>query len=85
MTGNQYPAAYNLLTPAACRQARRLLGWSTVRLSAQGGVSTTTMRRIEAGMPVGLGMRKAVLIALLGAGIEFGSDVDGSAVRLRPM
>ena len=73
-----------LLTPTACLQARQLLGWSTVRLSGESGVSTTTLRKIETGSTVSASVLRAIRIALESVGIVFGcDDNDGLTVQLR--
>jgi transcriptional regulator with XRE-family HTH domain len=73
-----------LLTPAICLQARKLLGWSIVRLSAESGISTTTLRRIEAGSTVGVHVLGALRTTFEGAGIEFRcAGTDAAAVRLK--
>ena len=38
-----------VLTPDACREARRLLGWSARRLGSEAGVSTSAIEAFEAG------------------------------------
>jgi hypothetical protein len=73
------------LTPEQCRAARRLLGWSGVRLAALADVSPSTVHALEAGVPPRPGRcLDAIRAALEAAAVEFVAG-DGGApeVRLR--
>lgn len=85
------------MTPAQCKAARHLLGWSARRLAEAADVSHTTLLHFE-GSKADTGRRtvKAIRGALEAAGVEFmGRGTrdqarvrtieldDGSGVRLR--
>lgn len=59
------------LTPAHIRGARGLLNWSARELGERAGVSARTMRTLEAGRPVAIATREAVLAVLEGEGVAF--------------
>lgn len=69
------------MTPAQCRAARGLIGWSQQKLSESAEVGVVTVRQFEAGASE---PRRATLSALRraleAAGVEFDGD---SGVRLR--
>jgi DNA-binding transcriptional regulator YiaG len=68
------------MTPAQCRAARELLGWSPADLARAAGVSVIIVRNFEAGRVTGT--RLALILmkrALEGAGVRF---LTGSAVRM---
>jgi transcriptional regulator with XRE-family HTH domain len=72
------------MTPAQCRAARTLLGWTPADLAQAAGVSGITVRQFEDGKIEG--ERRALTMmqrALEGAGIQFSADngTDGG-VRL---
>jgi DNA-binding XRE family transcriptional regulator len=63
------------MTPAQCREARKLLNWSAADLARAAGVSVITVRQFEDGK-VQAGTRLAPTLmrrALEGGGILFGS------------
>jgi transcriptional regulator with XRE-family HTH domain len=72
------------MTPAQCRAARTLLGWTPADLAQAAGVSSITVRQFEDGKIEH--ERRALTMmqrALEGAGIQFSAD-DGTdgGVRL---
>lgn len=84
----QCGAAYRrpMMTPAQCRAARGLLGWSQQDLAAKAGVARSTVAEFEQGrlMP-----RRANMTAMREAmeleGVEFlDPDNGGPGVRFRP-
>ena len=74
-----------MVTPAQCRAARGLLGWSQQELARQAGVGIVTVHQLETGVSQ---PRRATLDvirrALESAGIEFiDENGGGPGVRLR--
>ena len=59
-----------ILSPAACRAARALLGWPVSRLVKEAGVSPNTLVRVEAGGEVARSSRAKLLAAFTAAGVE---------------
>jgi transcriptional regulator with XRE-family HTH domain len=73
-----YWADMSKLSPATCRAARALLGWTQPRLAAESGVSVAAIRNFERGsthsfMPRNL----AAVEAALETGVEFCVKADG--------
>ena len=69
-----------LVSPAQCRAARAVLGWSQDRLAEVAGVSRTMVTDFEKGSRVPLpATHKALQSALEAAGIEFVSPKNGRA------
>jgi len=69
------------MTPAQCRAARGLLGWTQQALSDAADVGVVTVRQFEAGASE---PRRATLAALRRALEDAGVEFDGeSGVRLR--
>lgn len=75
-----------MLIAAQIRAARLALRWSVQELSGRSGVSTSTIKRVEAGNGVpSISARNLALIqtALEAAGIEFiGSPDDAPGIRI---
>lgn len=75
------------LTSEQVRSARHALRWSVSELAHASGVSTSTIKRIEAesGVPKSYQPNiTAIRAALEAAGIEFiGSPEDGPGIRIR--
>lgn len=74
-----------LITPAQCREARRLLGLSRERLAAIAGISSVTVARFEdekrLSRPISVSTIRAALKAV---GVEFIAENGGRAgMRLR--
>ncbi len=73
-----------VVTPALCREARTLLGWSRYRLAPRCGLSHTSIRLFEIGArglhPDGLA---GIQRALEAAGIEFTYDTTPGVRLLR--
>jgi transcriptional regulator with XRE-family HTH domain len=74
-----------MVTPAQCRAARGLLGWSQHELARQAGVGIVTVHQLETGASQ---PRRATLEvirrALESAGVEFiDENGGGPGVRLR--
>jgi transcriptional regulator with XRE-family HTH domain len=67
---------------------RTLLGMTQPELAGRAGVSTPTIKRMEACAGPAVGMQNnvaAVRMALEAAGVEFiGRPADGAGVRLKP-
>jgi hypothetical protein len=69
------------LTPAQCRTARDLLGWTLLDLGYRARVSDATILTFEAARrPVGADKVEAIRRTLEAAGVAFAED---GAVRLR--
>jgi transcriptional regulator with XRE-family HTH domain len=75
------------LTGRQIAAARTLLGMSQPELAARAGVSTPTIKRMEASVGPAVGMLNnvaAVRAALEAAGVVFiGGPADGAGVRLK--
>lgn len=75
------------LTSEQMRSARHALRWTVAELARKSGVSTSTIKRIEAetGVPNSYQPNVAAIRAALeAAGIEFiGSPEDGPGIRIR--
>jgi transcriptional regulator with XRE-family HTH domain len=73
------------ITPAECKAARTLLGWSQVRLAGLSGVQNSAMSKFEMGVRQ-LGDPKVAAIrqALEAAGVEFTDDEDGVRLKDNP-
>ena len=75
-----------MLTGAQIRAARAALGWNAEKLAEASGVSSKTIRRIEASehMPSGTASTQLALQSCLeDAGIEFiGSPDDRPGIRI---
>jgi predicted transcriptional regulator len=74
-----------MITPAQCRAARGLIGWSQQELAKNAGVGTVAVHQLETGTSQ---PRRATLDvvkrALEAAGVEFIDENGGGAgVRLR--
>jgi transcriptional regulator with XRE-family HTH domain len=72
-----------MITPAQCRAARGLIGWSQQDLAEKSGVGIVTIHQLEAG--VGQPRRATLDVvkrALEGAGVEF-IDENGGGPGLR--
>ncbi len=75
--------AARLLTPAACRAARALLGWSIADLVREAGTSPNSVSRFErAGGPIRPATALKIVAAFHGAGVEI-TNGDGTGARLR--
>lgn len=74
--------ADNPLTARMCRRARQLLGWSTMRLGAEAGLSDVTVRNLEKGGVMQAHTLSAIRGAMEAAGIAF-TNADATGVRLR--
>ena len=71
------------LTPAQCRRARHLLGWSQVRLAAHSAASPTSIGRLESGaVPQDRRILSDIRAAFEAAGVEF-PERGNRRVRLR--
>jgi len=68
------------ITPAECKAARKLVGWSVLDLAHRGGAEPMALSRFEArqGM-LSLDTMTAIRSALEAAGVEF----PGGAPRIR--
>ena len=67
--------AVELMTPAQCRSARKLLDWTPEDLARAAGVSVITVRSFEAAKPMDdLGAPLLMRRALEGAGVRFEGD-----------
>lgn len=60
-----------MFSPALCRAARGLVGWSAEELAAAAKLGVATIWRFEGGSPARPSSVQAMLTALEGAGIEF--------------
>jgi transcriptional regulator with XRE-family HTH domain len=71
------------ITPAECKAARKLLGWSQARLAGQSGVQNSAMSKFEMGVRQ-LAEPKVAAIrqALEAAGVEFTNGAE-PGVKLR--
>lgn len=72
-----------MISPAQCRAARELVGWTQEHLAENAGVSLSALRNFEQGKtrPVAQNMN-AIVRALSGAGLEFiEEDEKGEGVR----
>lgn len=67
------------LTPARCRQARALLGWTVARLAAMAGLTAPTVLRFERGERVTPATAQGLHAAIEAAGVELVRD--GAGVR----
>lgn len=79
------PATRKLLTPAQCRAARALLGWTQAILADRAGVARRTIAHFEVGRRVLLvRTRREIAATLERAGIEFvwPMQTGGEGVRL---
>jgi transcriptional regulator with XRE-family HTH domain len=72
------------MTPAQCRAARGLLGWTQAHLAEMARVGLSTVRGFESGAktPV-LHNFEAIRSALTDAGIELLGDEAAPGVRIR--
>jgi transcriptional regulator with XRE-family HTH domain len=70
-----------IISPAQCRAARGLLGWSQSELAAAAAVSRSTLAQFETAnkTPIPNNMT-AIRNALTGAGVEFINDERGEGV-----
>ena len=59
------------MTPAQCRAARGLLGWTAKELSTRSGISQNAITRFERGDNVHLNTVRALERTYIQAGIEF--------------
>ncbi len=75
------------LDAADLRAARAILGWSTVRLAAESGVSQSTIKRLEAGERdkplVRKGNVERLASVFVAAGVSFSWEQDGAVRVLR--
>ncbi|MFG1282264.1 helix-turn-helix domain-containing protein [Xanthobacter autotrophicus] len=74
-----------MLTPAQCRAARALIGWSQPKLAAACGAGVSTIRDFETGKrtPIANNLT-AIRAALEAAGVIFvAENGEGAGVRLR--
>jgi ribosome-binding protein aMBF1 (putative translation factor) len=74
-----------MITATQIREARKLLGWSTLKLAGRAKIHSAILRRAEGveGEPPLTGYQHALIRnALQVAGIEFTND-DGPGVRLK--
>jgi transcriptional regulator with XRE-family HTH domain len=62
--------------------ARVLVGITQLRLADLAGISNSTVKRIESGLPVTKANRSAIIHALEKAGVEFTND-DQPGVRMK--
>lgn len=70
------------MTPAECRAARALVGWSQQELAEMAGVSLSTVRNVEAGRHGrSLGTFISLSHALQSAGVELMSQTSRGAVQ----
>jgi transcriptional regulator with XRE-family HTH domain len=69
-----------MISPAQCRSARTLLGWSVAKLAAVAGVSERAADEFEMELQEDSATAKAVERALADAGVEL---LPGDDVRLR--
>ena len=74
-----------MLTPAQCRAARALIGWSQQDLAGNAGVGTVAIHQLESGTSQPRRSTLEVIKrALENAGVEFIDENGGGAgVRLR--
>ena len=74
-----------MITPAQCRAARGLLGWSQQTLASSAGVGTVAVHQLEAGVSQPRRSTLAVVKrAFEAAGVEFIDENGGGAgVRLK--
>lgn len=62
----------NLLTPAQCRAARALLGWTQATLAVRAGIARRTVAHFEVGRRVLLvRTRREIATTFQRAGVEF--------------
>jgi transcriptional regulator with XRE-family HTH domain len=72
-----------LLTPAQCRAARALLGWSQDQLAAKAAVAKATIANFELGKRAAYDRTlKDLRVALEQAGVEF-TNSDQPGVRVK--
>ncbi len=72
-----------MITPAQCKEARKLLGWTREHLAPRCGLSLTSLRRFEFGVLFPKSESLAsIQRALEEAGVEFTSG-GAPGVRLR--
>lgn len=77
-------SSQKLPSPAQCRGARGMLGWSQDRLAESAHVSRTLVAHFEGGNPIGHNNHLAISLALQAAGIEFiPENGGGDGVRFR--
>jgi transcriptional regulator with XRE-family HTH domain len=74
-----------MITPAQCRAARALLGWTIRDLAERTGLAASTfsrfeMERNEATVP----NRATIERAMKDAGVEFGSSQSVALITLHP-
>jgi transcriptional regulator with XRE-family HTH domain len=79
-----------MFSPALCRAARGLLGWSADDLASAAQLGVSTIWRFEGDSPVRSSSVQSILTAFEGAGIEFiaagGQSLDGGpGLRTTPM
>lgn len=73
-----------LISPAQCRGARGMLGWSQDRLAEAAHVSRTLVAHFEGGNAIGHNNHAAISLALEEAGIEFiPENGGGDGLRFR--
>ena len=66
-----------MITPAECKAARELLGWSRTRLAARADdISESTIRTFEDGHRPTDRKISAIRCALESAGVEFAEDAE---------
>jgi transcriptional regulator with XRE-family HTH domain len=68
-----------MMSPAQCRSARTLLGWSVAKLAAAAGVSERAVDDFEAELAEDAATAKAVDRAFADAGVEL---LPGDDIRL---
>lgn len=59
------------ITPAQCRAARGLLGWTQRELALKAEVSEVPIRNFELGRSTNRATLKAIVLALEGGGVAF--------------
>ena len=69
------------MTPAQCRAARALLGWSGRELAATAEVNKQTVVRFEAGESVRVRTVRKLRGVMESAGVLFLDDAPGPGVR----
>ena len=71
-----------ILTPAACRAARALLGWSAKDLVREAGVSARTVSAVETGRAFGVEAEKKIKAAFSQRDVEITNE-GGTGARIR--